>query len=65
MLLAPIPSSMVEQMKTECNKFDRLHGIRVRVCQKAGQSVRTDAKPKPLRKTGYEREVSWREKGGL
>ena len=50
---------MVEQMKTECSKFKRLHDIWVQVFLKAGQSVRTGAKPELLRKTGR------RNKGGL
>ena len=56
LILDPIPGPMIEQMKAECSKFEMLHGIRVQVCQKAGQSVRTDAKPEPLRKTGCDRE---------
>ena len=55
LILDPIPGPMVEQMKTECSKFEKLHGIRVKVCLKAGQSVRTDAKSQPLKKTGCER----------
>ena len=56
LILDPVPGPMLEQMKIECAKFERVHGIQVQVCQRAGQSVRTDAKPEPLRKTGCERE---------
>ena len=56
LILDPVSGSMVEEMKAECEKFERMHGVRVRVCQRAGNSVRTDAKAEPLRKTGCERE---------
>ena len=56
LILDPVSGSMVEDMKAECDKFERMHGIRVQVCQRAGKSVRTDAKSEPLRITGCERE---------
>ena len=56
LLLGPIPGPMIEHITAECSEFEMLHRIRVQVCQKAGQSVRTDAKPEPLRKTGYDRD---------
>ena len=67
LILDPIPGTMVEQIKTECSKFERVHGIRVKVCLKAGQSVRADAKSEPLRKTGRLSllPVSWRKKRRL
>ena len=56
LILDPVSGSMVEEIKAECDKFERIHGIRVQVCQRAGKSVRTDAKAEPLRITGCERE---------
>ena len=37
-----------------CAKFEETHGIRVQVCPRAGRSVKSDAKPEPLRKLGRE-----------
>ena len=47
---------MIKQMEAECSKFKMLHGIRVQVRHKTGQTVRTDAKTEPLRKTGCDRD---------
>ena len=43
---------MLDRMKSVCTKFDETLGIRVQVCPRAGMSVKTDAKPEPLRKLG-------------
>ena len=56
LILDPTPGPMAELMKAECEKFELLHGIRVQVCLKAGQSVRSDTKSEPLRNTGCARE---------
>ena len=56
LILDPTPGPMAELMKAECEKFEKLHGIRVQVCLKAGQSVRSDAKSEPLRNIGCARE---------
>ena len=56
LILDPTPDPMAELMKTECAKFEKVHGIRVQVCLKAGQSVKSDAKSEPLRNTGCARE---------
>ena len=39
-------------MRSVCTKFEETHGMRVQVCPRAGKSVKTDAKPEPLRKLG-------------
>ena len=56
LILDPVPGDMLEKMKTLCEQFQERHGIKVVICPRAGSSVRTDAKPDPLRKLGCNRE---------
>ena len=55
LILDPVEGDMVELMKTECQKFESLYGVRVAVIQRAGKSVKPDAKSEQLRKLGCER----------
>ena len=52
LILDPVVGDMVQKMKAECQKFESLHGERVALIQRAGKSVRTDAKSEPLRTLG-------------
>ena len=52
LIVDPVPGDLLQKLKSECEKFERAHGVRVQVCPKAGTSVKTDAKPDPLRKLG-------------
>ena len=56
LILDPVAGDMLERMKLECENFEKVHGIHVPVVQRAGISVKADAKPEPLRKPGCERE---------
>ena len=56
LILDPVEGDMIELLKAECQKFESLHGLRVPIIQRAGKSVRTDAKSEPLRVLGCERE---------
>ena len=56
LILDPVPGDMLDQMKTVCAKFEKMHGIRVQVCPRTGKLVRVDAKSEPLRRLGCDRE---------
>ena len=55
LILDPVSGPLIEKMKSECSKFEKQHGIKVNICSRAGKSVRSDARPEPLRKPGCER----------
>ena len=52
LILDPVPGNMVDRMREEVAKFEKVHGIHVPIIQRAGKSVRSDVKPEPLRKAG-------------
>jgi hypothetical protein len=56
LILDPVPGDMLDKLKTVCEKFEKDNGIKVKVCPRAGRSVKTDAKAEPLRKLGCDRE---------
>ena len=47
---------MLHKLKTVCERFEKDNEIKVKVCPRAGRSVKTDAKAEPLRKLGCDRE---------
>ena len=55
LILDPVPGPLMEKLKSECTKFERQHGIKVKICPRAGKSVTSDARPEPLRRDGCER----------
>ena len=56
MIIDPVPGDLLQKTKSQCEKFEKAHGVKVQICPKAGCSVKSDAKPDPLRKVGCFRE---------
>jgi hypothetical protein len=56
LIVDPTDGNMTKNLKDTCNKFHQATGIKVTVRERAGSSLKSDAKPEPLRNKSCGRE---------
>ena len=49
LIVDPTNGNLTKNLKDTCNKFHQATGIKVTVRERAGSSLKSDAKPEPLR----------------